>query len=103
MFDLFKVELTTDLPLNKKEIFGGDARDKNLALRRNSFGMQLFVHTKFCSFVVPESHFYPSADGTVAPLRSLTEKHEFAARQVEYLFVFDAKLVPILTLNFVVL
>lgn len=65
--------------------------------------MQLFVHTKFCSFVVPESHFYPSADGTVAPLRSLIEKQEFAARQVEHLFVFDAKLVAILALTLVVL
>lgn len=65
--------------------------------------MQLFVHTKFCSFVVSESHFYPSADGTVAPLRSLIEKHELTARKVEHLFVFDAKLVPLLTLNLVVL
>lgn len=62
--------------------------------------MQLFVHTKFCSFVVPESHFYPSADGTVAPLRSLIEKHEFVARQVEHLFVFRCKTHPNIDVEF---
>lgn len=68
MFHLSKVELTTDLPLNKNEVFWG-LGDKNFTWRRNSFGIQLFLRTKFCFFVVPESHFHQFADYSCPTLR----------------------------------